>query len=194
MTFGDTGIVLPFLMAYSAIVMIMFAIAIGIYVWTSILLQRALTYVGHPKPWAAWVPYYRYYVLSELCNEKDGNVTIFGYKVRADLFNLWILFALLVSFIPVIGQFAAIVLQWICGYYCYSVLFARIKHTYVGDSNIIIGAILAILIPLALPILLMTTYNTTGVDPLVANGTIKYNEMKADFSCKTAENQVNLSK
>lgn len=102
-----------------------FALVIVVYVYNAKWHVKIFEYLEYSNPWLGWIPFACQYALSDIACEAEG-ATIFGTHFDKKLFNFWYVITTGIGMIPAIGSIASLVLNIVCGGYCYARIYAKI--------------------------------------------------------------------
>lgn len=108
------------------------------YVLSSVSHMKALKALGYDKPWLAWVPGGNLYAVADAALNGDESIMFFGsFVVPAAVFRFWWAIALVLMFVPIIGNLCCFALFIICLGTCYTRLYARLEYKSEQDTMVI---------------------------------------------------------
>jgi len=102
-------------------------VAVVLYICHALVHMRALKELGFQNPWMAWVPILNFYALAKSIEEEETTNVVADVKVPTTYFNWWIVVAIIVNFIPVIGNILLLAMCLLCQGYVYKQMFSRLE-------------------------------------------------------------------
>lgn len=113
-----------FIRIYATVLTIILVVFIGWYILKGFAFMKAFKTCGHKHYWAGFVPFYRWYVLTECVGEKQVEV-LPGLPVDMEVFKYWWVLMYIAGIIPCVGILVPIY-RIICLGYCYKRVFEKV--------------------------------------------------------------------
>lgn len=121
-----------------AYIVVILIVGIAWYVVSSLAHMKALKAMGYSNAWLAWIPLGQWYALADAAADGQEKVTLFGnLSVPAMLYKLWWIVWIVISFVPVIGSLAAMVVFIVFLGNSYVKIYARLDGTDESAQQVI---------------------------------------------------------
>ena len=110
--------------------LIVIAFFVFIYVFTAKWHNKLLEYMEYENAWFAWIPILSNYALADMvCSwVEEETVKLGNNSISKSFIRLYPIIALVVNFIPGIGQLASLIVYLLLGGYVYQQVFAVMEE------------------------------------------------------------------